>query len=286
MGEIYKSAQNKAVMLGVTSASGVSAKIIRGTTVLTALVASTSSDYAASIPYAITNSEGPFSVEWTYTVESNVYVRTDSHEIVSPLLPLASLNSAEKIEVEQAVRYFIEAYTNNWFGSFSGKLAFEGTGHDTVELPRRLRSMTEISINGVVQSLANFVVTGDGMFLNRTSPANYEIRQAPPDDIIIYPNNVIVAPSVSPVRGFADNSLIEITGLWGYEQVPQDVMLAADLLFNDYMCADAAYRNRFVNSIRAGNWRFDLRDDAFAGTGNLTADRLLDKYRIDPMVVI
>lgn len=85
---------------------------------------------------------------------------------------------------------------------------------------------------------------------------------------------------------FKDNVSFAIKGVWGYENVPNDVLTAADLLYNDYACADAAYRNRFINSMRAGNWRFDLRDDAFAGTGNLTADRLLDKYRIDSMVII
>lgn len=289
MSEIYRNAQGKGVTLGVTGAVSVSARLLRGTaTPIVAVVSAFNvTDHMALIPYAITHLDGDFTIEWTYTVEGNVYVKSFTHSIVTPLMPLSALSTQDAMELEQAVRYFIQAYTNNYFGSFVGTVTIQGTGHMALELPRRLRSLTSVTLDGTAYDPAGFVLTGDGWFLNRTAGRSLTIKDAPPDEYVpVYSNNLIVPP-FSPVNTmFVDNTTFVIDGVWGYDPVPDDVMLAADLLFNDYNCADAAYRNRFINSMRAGNWRFDLRDDAFAGTGNLTADRLLDKYRNDLMVII
>lgn len=283
MSEIYRHSTGKGVTLGITGVSGTpTARVIRGTTSVNATVAAQGSDWKAAVPYSITNLDGDFTVEWTYIVEGNTYVKNFTHTVVSPLVP----NAADP-ELEAAVRYFIEAYTNNFFGCLTGTFNVQGTGHVALELPKRLVSLTDVTVNDQVYESAGFVITGDGWLVERAPGISLTIKDAPPDEYVpVYSNNLIVPPYSPYNTMFKDNVSFAIKGVWGYENVPNDVLTAADLLYNDYACADAAYRNRFINSMRAGNWRFDLRDDAFAGTGNLTADRLLDKYRIDSMVII
>lgn len=284
MSEIYRDATGKAVALGIAGATNATAKFFRNGVQVgaNATVQNTPSGYVALVPYAITAHDGPFIIQWTYKVEGNFYTKDYAHEVVSPVV----LNPADP-ELEAAVRHFIEAYTNNYFGYIEGSVSVQGTGHHGLELPRRLISVTSVTVNGEEYAADGFVVTGDGWMLERAPGISLTIKDAPPDEYIpVYSNNLIVPPYSPYNTMFKDNVSFVIDGKWGYLSVPDDVMVAADLLYNDYACADAAYRNRFINSMRAGNWRFDLRDDAFAGTGNLTADRLLDKYRIDSMVII
>lgn len=289
MSEIYRHSIGKGVTLGVLGATAVTARMWRNPlqpVIATVLVYNTN-DHIAQVPYSITHLDGDFTVEWTYTVDTVSYTKTFTHSVVTPLMPLDVLTTTEAVELEAAVRYFIEAYTNNYFGSFTGSFAIQGTGHSALELPRRLQSLDSVTLNGDVFAADAFVTTGDGWFLNRAPGISLSIKDAPPEDYIPdYANNLIVPPFSPFNTMFKDNVVFTVAGTWGYDSVPADVVTAADLLFNDYACADATYRNRFINSIRAGNWRFDLRDDAFAGTGNLTADRLLDKYRVDTMVII
>lgn len=302
MSEVYRNATGRTMTLGVQGATAVSARFLRGTAApVSAAVSSVSGgDWSVTVPYAVTHLDGDFSIEWTFTVESVVYTKSFTHSVVSPLLPLARLSTADAIELEQAVRYFIQAYTNNHFGSSSESVSVMGTGHRALGLPRRLETLRNVirpeesfpsgytfSPEELSQRVSAYVVSGDGWFLNRAPSVSLTLKQSPPEEFLpVYSDSIIIPPGSSYNSTFTDNSYYIIDGVWGFSSVPDDVMLAADLLFNDYNCADAAYRNRFINSIRAGNWRFDLRDDAFAGTGNLTADRLLDKYRNDSMVIV
>jgi hypothetical protein len=52
------------------------------------------------------------------------------------------------------------------------------------------------------------------------------------------------------------------------------------------MCQDHKYRDKYLQSIKMGDWRIQFHDLAFNGTGNATADKLLLDYRIYPGVGI
>ncbi len=78
----------------------------------------------------------------------------------------------------------------------------------------------------------------------------------------------------------------EITGDWGYKSVPAPVKEAARLLVNDYACSEQLYRDRYLESIKAADWRLQFSSRAWEYTGNVRADQLLSEYVILDWAVI
>lgn len=90
---------------------------------------------------------------------------------------------------------------------------------------------------------------------------------------------VTVAPAASGrSTPWKNDYPFEITGDWGYKTVPANVKEAAKLLVNDYACMESAYRDRYLKSIRAADWRLEFSSQAWSSTGNARADLLLDEY--------
>jgi len=77
---------------------------------------------------------------------------------------------------------------------------------------------------------------------------------------------------------FKEGVIYPISGVWGYEAVPESVKEAARLLVNDYACADSQYRDRYLTSMTAADWRIQFNSGAFVRTGNVRADQLLSEY--------
>jgi hypothetical protein len=69
-----------------------------------------------------------------------------------------------------------------------------------------------------------------------------------------------------------------ITGTWGWKFVPSEVKEAARLLVNDFASGDTIYRDRYLTSMTAADWRIQFNSGAFAKTGNVRADQLLSNY--------
>ena len=53
---------------------------------------------------------------------------------------------------------------------------------------------------------------------------------------------------------------------------------AAKLLVNDYACAEQTYRDRYLTSMTAADWRIQFHSGAFLKTGNVRADQLLRDF--------
>jgi hypothetical protein len=71
-----------------------------------------------------------------------------------------------------------------------------------------------------------------------------------------------------------------ISGQWGWNSVPAAVQEAAALLAHDYACADVLYRDRYLTSMTAADWRIQFNAGAFSDTGNVRANQLLEEYVI------
>ena len=44
------------------------------------------------------------------------------------------------------------------------------------------------------------------------------------------------------------------------------------------ICGQAGYRDNYLSSMKAADWRFDYFQEAVIGTGNVVADQLLEEY--------
>jgi hypothetical protein len=64
----------------------------------------------------------------------------------------------------------------------------------------------------------------------------------------------------------------------GWLYVPQDIQDATLLLIEDMACMTPNYLNKYVREYETKDFRVDIHRPAFAGTGNLMVDQVLQKY--------
>lgn len=278
MSEIYRDSIAQAVTLDL-NATGVTARIGRTLDDLSSTPVSfvPAPNYnAALVPYTITRNDGKFFVEWTYTIEGNQYLRIDQHEVVTPLVVRSEtgLSQEDYDELEPIVRWLVHGYTHNYFGYYDDVKTVYGEDYDYLVMPIRLDNLNSVTFDGYEYSAAGFIVSSEGRYLNRSLEPLAPVGSVPADDSIIVP------PCAKPRGIFWEKEPYLIDGGWGYRSVPVGVREAAKLLFADYSCMDAKYRNRYLQNARAADWRIQFNNKAFIGTGNLTADQLLGEYVI------
>ena len=284
MAEIYRDSVNLGITLDIPSAI-VTKAVFKRDGVSTDGV---TSGRTVALPYAITHMDGPFQIEWTYTVEAATYTRVDTHEVITPLFTqaelldddpqFATLSDKQVVKLEAMVRGIIEAYTGQTFGFRKGYVDVYGNGDSTLNSSERIISLDPI-MNGyraVNSGYAIEQIGHDYTDLNIKVPAEEEAYNA-----------VIHSPSVNrvPLR-FANNAKYRISGTFGWESVPTDVKRAALILAEAFSCDESMWQDRYIKSIRAADWRFDFGDGAFIGTGSYSADQLLSKYIVNRLAVV
>lgn len=238
------------------------------------------SESTASLPYEITRMDGPFQIEWTYSVEGVEYTRTDSHNVVTPLFKAADLSfdasfaalSDEQVaRLESLVRKVIETYTGQKFGYRKGFVTAIGRGDNFLNLPERALSLDGTGLNLIAGGFAiRPASTGTYGDVNIKVPAQEEAY------FYGYPKT----------GTFASGVTFTIYGEFGWSSVPEDVKEAALILAEQYGCDESLWRDRYINSIRAADWQFNYSTAAFSGTGSVAADQLLAKYVINRVTVI
>lgn len=246
----------------------------------------TISDGVAScvLPYAAIASDATVTVELTFVHEAETYVKTQEVSVVTPILALASIREIlgpestdeEARQIERAVRLIINAYTGQEFRPYIGSITVRGNGFKWLSLPMRLVSAT--SVNGKTDSV---VIENSGFSLY-----GYEDYDYWPIETGIESHGVVISAGPRGRYNFTYGEQYTVNGVWGYQTVPMPVQEAARLLINDYACSDAAYRDRYLESIKAADWRLGFSPLAYQGTGNVRADQLLADYIMPSMGVI
>lgn len=281
MSEIYRDKTGQALSLGVAGATSVSATFSRNGETTEAHVVGGN----ATIPYSIVVDGGEVIVEWKYTVQGNEYTRLESFTVVTPLFTQAellaydtqfsALSSGQVVILERFVRMIIEAYTGQSFGQERGKMTLFGNGTSVLQSPKRI-----ISLDGYFSG-AGYKVVSNGFGIE-------VYRGNVPSGSVI--GNLAGGPIYDPYpyggSTYKNNYRYEVTGVFGWPTVPEEVKQAALILAGEFSCNEATWRDRYIKSIRAADWRFDFNSGAFSGTGSVSADQLLSKYVVSRMAVI
>jgi hypothetical protein len=193
-------------------------------------------------------------------------------------------------QVERAVRTAINAHTGQSFSNKVETKRVRGNDSNILPLPERLLEFTGIGGN-FFGNTSGLEVTGGGWYLTTGGdlglPFIPSIRQDAWDinsgSHLELPVPIRLPHWVRRSTGntFYRNYHYEISGTWGWKSVPAEVREAAKLLVNDYACGDSIYRDRFLTSMTAADWRIQFNNRAFNGTGNARADQLLSGYILD-----
>ncbi|ASR77317.1 hypothetical protein FDI36_gp206 [Streptomyces phage NootNoot] len=270
----------------------LTADVMRGDAVISADQPVTSSGgiHTTTIDWSLTEYDGTLKVVWKKTGFS----RSTYVEVVTPIIPLFQLEALledvsqqDRYDAEAVARRIIEVYTGQSFGKFRGTKDVAGNDSSRLALPMPLISFTDMTDSTLSYDPSAFRITGEGWFLGQAPGAWWTIKQAPPEEVLDeFHSGVIYAPGVIKKRDFSYTAVYTITGDWGYESVPYPVVQAAKLLISDYACQDASYRDKYLESMKAADWRIQFTQAAYDGTGNLKADQLLEPYKLTNMVVI
>lgn len=283
MGEIYRDSVNQAVTFDIANVNPSSAKVIRGAVELDAGL----SNNGAVIPYEITRLDGKFDIEWTYYVDGGSYTRRDTHEVVTPVFKKAELvewdsdfallDDAAVNRLEKIIRTVIQETTGQKFYYEYGTLVLRGNGANTIPLPKRL--IQAVGLNDYTGDLVDQIVqpSNDGWMIHTVR------RDSWVDNF--YSSNPINNPW-KDVSKFSEIVEYTLTGYFGYQSLPADIALAAKILAEDYGCDESLWRDRYIDNIRAADWRFQFDKRAFTGTGNVKVDQILQKYTLNRMVIL
>lgn len=249
--------------------------------------------FEVTLPFSLVDRDRDFVIKWAFDYVEGGVTKTYKTEVpVSVVTPYANIAEIREIlgtqsaqftdsqirRAERAIRGVINSFTGQSFGRFEGTRKVIGAGDGQLRLPQRLVSISSITGANLVYTLGDYyAVRGDGWYLGFATPS--------PDGDWVF-THVIRDPDSLYDGGFRDNVVYNITGVWGYEDLPSDVKEAALLLIEKHLCPDTEYRDRYIDSVRAADWRYEFNPQAFNGTGSVVADQLLEPYRRYGMTVI
>lgn len=257
--------------------------------------------YAVTIPFFLVQEDGELEIQWAfnYTENGETYPFSASTflNVVTPYAPIREIKAMLEDEdnftdedirdVERATRHIINAFTGQSFGRTTGTINVRGNGESSLELPARLIRMD--AMNGLEGSGQFYQIRGEGFYLAGPPSGVPPIRGfnpitgvAPnPEDLDtpVWVSAPVISSPYSPGKNaFEKNAVYSITGEWGWKRVPRKVEEAAKLLINDYATGDTVYRDRYLTSMTAADWRIQFHSGAFRQTGNVRADQLLNDY--------
>jgi hypothetical protein len=297
--EIYRNEQaNVDLLVPVTAIPGTFVvEVYDGSTLLHTFptVAAITGGYRVQLPFSLVSYDRSFVVKWAfdYTETTTQHYTSETFvEVVTPYvtasefaaaLPEVDISPAEFTRLERRIRGVIDNYTGQRFGRYVGTRQTIGSGDTELKVSDRLIRLDNITGANIIYSEANvaspglYTVRGDGWYVGFSAPT-------PTGDYVF--ENVIMDPDSVYSRGFRDNFVYNVTGVWGWETVPSQVTEAALILMEDELCPQSEYRDRYLKSISGDGWRYEYVPNAYYGTGSVIADQILAQFRYNTMTVI
>jgi hypothetical protein len=264
--------------------------------------------YYVNLPLSYTQRQRKFKLVWEYDVSSNAVSNTSYIDVVTPYTNIYEAMNELNFGVdpsdpnyktyedvrrsERFARKIIEDYTGQDFFTYDDVEVVFGNDSDILPLPYRIVDIHKLYHNDIllVDNLASPAVN-DWVYTPQVSESNFGIRidRTGLIDNTVYVANGMVPPSISDTySGMAFSKYVRyrVEGRYGWEEVPNNVQLACIELMKDYFAKDTVWRNKYVKNLQTFDWQFEYSGDAYAGTGNQLADKLLSPYVLTSMVVI
>jgi hypothetical protein len=282
------------------------------TTLLTTLTSTAAEtdpgSYYINLPLSLTQRQRKFKLLWEYTVNSSAASHTAYVDVVTPYVNIyeamdelnlgvepSDPNYKTYTEITRAERYArkqIEDYTGQDFFTYDDVEVVFGNDSDILPLPYRIVNVHKLYHNDIL--LVDTVSTptvNNWTYTPIISETNFGIRVDRTGllDNTVYIANGLVPPSINDTysgMAFAKNVRYRVEGRYGWESVPGNVQLACIELMKDYFAKDTVWRTKYVKNIQTFDWQFEYSGDAYSGTGNQLADKLLGAYVLTQMVVV
>lgn len=240
--------------------------------------------YTALVPMAMVTTEGYIRIEWTFSLQSNAMMVSEEYEVVTQYAPWSAFQTnatyADFVDCERIARKIIDGYTGQTFGKVSTIYTVEGIDTNGLKLPRRLITLIEVKWQD--QYTNPYVISAP-------SPSDgwneYDWELVADGWMLRTPRSRRRIDPVYPTRfSFKRSTSYAVEGVWGYKAVPINIQEAAKIIISNLLCKDQKYRDKYLESVKANDWDITFMKEAFQGTGSVTADQLLNEFRMYPGV--
>lgn len=213
-----------------------------------------------------TLSSGQYHIRWVYIQSGDSFVVDKYIEVYQPYItsseffdiyPELEASWDDKFDsLERMIRNKINTYCGQKFDFYGNKTQiFDGNNQRTLEVGMRLANIDRV----IVYPEMN--ITNDVTIANNSHRFIY-LRDR---------ENIVK---------FGCNQEFEITGDWGWEQVPVNVTQAAEILLTEHMDESSSIKTHGVKSMMMDSESITFSDSVADSTGNIDADVLLLDYTI------
>jgi len=262
--------------------------------------------YVVYLPNTITDDLSTLRLVWQYNMSGETIFYANDVSVVMPYTDLSQAcmclgistdpsdptykSYRELAAAERYARQRIENYTGQQFFQYKDVYRVLGSDSDILPLPEKIQSLDRLYMNDIilVDNLSSPVVNAWGYDV-QVSETNFGIRinRANMLDNTVYVANGMVPPSINDGSGvFRNNVMYEVHGTFGWKKVPDKVDLATIELMKDFFAKDIVWKNQYVQNIQTFDWQFEYNPEAFLGTGNAYADRLLADFVVNKASLI
>jgi len=285
---------------------------ISPTTVLTTLTSTKIEvdygNYQVIIPLSYAQRQRKFKLLWEYEVDGNPATGITYANVVTPYTNIyeaidelnigvdsSDPNYKTYYQIQQAEKYarkVIEDYTGQDFFLYDDVEIAYGMDSDILALPYKIDSIQKLYGNDILL-VDNTVspVVNNWLYTPQVTESGFGIRIDRTNllDNTVYIANGMVPPTINDTyngEAFNKHTRYRVYGRYGWNEVPDNVQMAAKELMKDYFSKDLLWRQKYLKNVQTFDWKFEYTGQAYSGTGNQFADQLLNPYIITSMVLI
>ncbi|NBR23223.1 MAG: hypothetical protein EBU08_05480 [Micrococcales bacterium] len=258
--------------------------------------------YYYQITPSLSNVDRNLRIQWTYSFNSASVSENSFAAVVTPYATLPEIISELKIGVqtsdddyidpeqilfaERLARIQVENYTMQSFSKRTGVQTIYGIGANSLFLTEKMLSVNCIYEDDILiySASTGYNDLGGDIVLSDTGKTIYlDVNEnsgtvpRPTQDVLI---------SSGKIGRFKDGKRYTVTGVIGWQYVPQDIRTATVMLVSDILSGDYQWRNKYLDKINLSEITFQLNSSAFLGTGNSIVDSILDAYKNIGIVLI
>jgi len=256
-----------------------------------------------TIPNYFEKYDGTYSL-YIYTIVDSIADETvviDNLYIYRPYVDPRTLSDddcdfEEYALLERTARHIIDTIVGGFYYESKSEEA-SGLGADVLPLRKRANKINAVYENNVkvydrikpLDSQYVYVTTPDNTAMtiqvigeyNRAQSKVVRLPVGASDSFMLYGDNYDQVLSLTEINGaplFPKGWDYIVSGEWGWPVVPQDIKDATTLLIDDIKCGRLSYIDKYITEYQTDQFRVKYSDISLRGSGNLTVDRILERY--------
>lgn len=210
--------------------------------------------------------------------QNNALVYSTGLDIVRPYCDITavknklSITTAQAIQCESIARSIIESECGTFYFIHKNKEVV-GMGMDYLPINERICKLYKMYENGLLihnssdSELNLYKISLDGSSIVSSQVIENKLEYAK-----VWRDRYYDA-------SFASGYDYLIEGDFGYKVVPGDIQKACELLVQDISSGNMQYINKYIESFDNTEFKVQFSKTFINGTGNLTVDNILSKYR-------